>query len=159
MIYKQLWGNLARPGWLGGRVPRVPGPTFLHVNRALDNLFWSICFSLQVIFALNQTLNFQEKMRYGEAQLTYTTDDLIDHYNCGDLTTVLFSAQATQLATLNSNSSQHNEEFQKAQEIDRYFRKALIFERNKRMAKRVMDLLKSYPERDFFFAFGAGWFL
>ena len=95
-------------------------------------------------------------MRHGKASLAYTTDDLIDHYNCGDLKTVLFSAQATQLATLNNNSSQHSEEVITAQQIDQYFRKALIYERNERMAKRVMDLLKFHPERDFFFAFGAG---
>ena len=39
MIYKQLYENLARPSWLEGRVPRVPGSTFLHINRALMKVF------------------------------------------------------------------------------------------------------------------------
>lgn len=115
----------------------------------------------QVIFALNQTLNFQEKLRVGEATLAYTTDDLIDHYNCGDLNSVLFSGtQTTRLANMNSaNSSLKELEIQTTQEIDKYFRTELIFKRNEIMAKRVIELLQKYPERNFFFAFGAGHFL
>ena len=109
-----------------------------------------------MIFALNQTLNFQEKLRVGQATLAYTTDDLIEHYNCGDLNTVLFSTQTTRLSSMNSNSTLRQLEIQKAREIDKYFRTELIFKRNERMAKRVIELLKKYPERNFFFAFGAG---
>lgn len=112
-----------------------------------------------MIFALNQTLNFQEKLRAGQATLAYSTDDLIDHYNCGDLHTVLsFSTQTTRLPNMSSNSSSslRELELQKTREIDKYFRTELIFKRNERMAKRVIELLKKYPERNFFFAFGAG---
>ncbi|XP_068725786.1 metalloprotease TIKI homolog isoform X1 [Montipora capricornis] len=114
----------------------------------------------QVIFALNQTLNFQEKLRDGKATLAYTTDDLIDHYNCGDLNTVLsFSTQTARLSTMNSNSSSLELEIQRTHEIDAYFRTELIVKRNERMAKRVIELLNKHPERDFFFAFGAGHFI
>lgn len=113
----------------------------------------------QVIFALNQTLNFQEKLRVGKATLAYTTDDLIDHYNCGDLNTVLFSTQTTRLANLNSNSTLKELEMQATRDIDKYFKTELIFKRNELMAKRVIDLLNKHPERNFFFAFGAGHFL
>ena len=113
---------------------------------------------LQVIFALNQTLDFQEKLRAGKATLAYSTDDLIDHYNCGDLNTVLsFSTQTGRLSTMNSNSSSARDlEMQRTREIDAYFRTELIVKRNERMAKRVIELLNKYPERNFFFAFGAG---
>lgn len=113
----------------------------------------------QVVFALNQTLNFQEKLRVGKAHIAYTTDDLIDHYNCGDLTSVLFSTQSTRLPSISSNFSLRQLELKRTQEIDQYFRKELIFKRNERMAKRVIELLNKYPERNFFFAFGAGHFL
>ena len=43
-----------------------------------------------------------------------------------------------------------------AQHIDDYFRQELIYKRNLRMAERVDELLKSQPDRSFFFAFGAG---
>ncbi|XP_067409516.1 metalloprotease TIKI1 isoform X4 [Emydura macquarii macquarii] len=43
-----------------------------------------------------------------------------------------------------------------AQEIDSYFRQELIYKRNERMGKRVKDLLEEYPDKSFFFAFGAG---
>lgn len=43
-----------------------------------------------------------------------------------------------------------------AQEIDRYFRQELIYKRNERMGKRVMDLLRQNTDKSFFFAFGAG---
>lgn len=45
-----------------------------------------------------------------------------------------------------------------AQHIDDYFRHELIYKRNLRMAERVDQLLKSQPDRSFFFAFGAGKF-
>lgn len=109
-----------------------------------------------MVFALNQTLNFQEKLRVGKAHLAYTTDDLIDHYNCGDLNSVLFSTQSTRLPSMTSNSSLRQLELKKTQEIDQYFRTELIFKRNERMAKRVIELLNKYPGRNFFFAFGAG---
>ena len=105
---------------------------------------------------MNQTLNFQEKLRVGKATLAYTTDDLIDHYNCGDLNTVLFSTQTTRLANMNSNSTLKELEMQATRDIDKYFKTELIFKRNELMAKRVIDLLTKHPERNFFFAFGAG---
>jgi len=118
-----------------------------------------LIFLLQVAFALNQTLNFQENLRVGKAHLAYSTDDLIDHYNCGDLNSVLFSTQSTRLPSMSSNSSLRQLELKRTQEIDQYFRTELIFKRNERMAKRVIQLLNKYPERNFFFAFGAGKFI
>ncbi|XP_020825169.1 metalloprotease TIKI1 isoform X2 [Phascolarctos cinereus] len=46
-----------------------------------------------------------------------------------------------------------------AQEIDSYFRQELIYKRNERMGKRVKALLEEYPDKGFFFAFGAGHFM
>ncbi|XP_066472814.1 metalloprotease TIKI1 isoform X3 [Tiliqua scincoides] len=46
-----------------------------------------------------------------------------------------------------------------AQEIDNYFRQELIYKRNERMGKRVKNLLEEYPDKSFFFAFGAGHFM
>ncbi|XP_008116897.2 metalloprotease TIKI1 isoform X3 [Anolis carolinensis] len=46
-----------------------------------------------------------------------------------------------------------------AMEIDSYFRQELIYKRNERMGKRVKDLLEEYPDKSFFFAFGAGHFM
>ncbi|XP_020917815.1 metalloprotease TIKI homolog [Exaiptasia diaphana] len=112
--------------------------------------------SSQVIFALNQSLRFQERLRRGQAHLTYSTDDLIDHYNCGDLKTVLFSTQSTQISPLSSNSTRDHNDQRKAKAIDKYFKSELIYQRNIRMARRVVGLLRNHPEKDFFFAFGAG---
>lgn len=52
---------------------------------------------LQVVFALNHTLSQQEILRAGDGRLTFTTDDLIRHYNCGDLDAVIFSQDTTQV--------------------------------------------------------------
>ncbi|KAK2547833.1 Metalloprotease TIKI2 [Acropora cervicornis] len=61
---------------------------------------------------------------------------------------------------MNSNSSSARDlEIQRTREIDAYFRTELIVKRNERMAKRVIELLNKYPERNFFFAFGAGHFI
>lgn len=88
--------------------------------------------------------------------MTYTTDDLIDHYNCGDLKTVLFSTQSTQISPLTGNSTRNDKDQKKAKAIDKYFKSQLIYQRNIRMARRVVGLLRDHPEKDFFFAFGAG---
>ena len=50
-----------------------------------------------MIFALNQTLHHQESLRAGDNSKPYTTDDLIKHYNCGDLNAVIFSHDTAQV--------------------------------------------------------------
>ncbi|PNI42487.1 TRABD2A isoform 4 [Pan troglodytes] len=100
----------------------------------------------QVIFALNQTLLQQESLRAGSLQIPYTTEDLIKHYNCGDLSSVILSHDSSQ-------------ERITAQEIDSYLRRELIHKRNERIGKRVKALLEEFPDKGFFFAFGAGHFM
>nr|DBA28276.1 TPA: hypothetical protein GDO54_008663 [Pyxicephalus adspersus] len=112
----------------------------------------------QVIFALNQTLLQLESRRAGSLQVPYTTDDLIKHYNCGDLNSIIFSQESSQVPSLRNVTLPPHERIT-AQEIDNYFRQELIYKRNERMGKRVKDLLEEFPEKSFFFAFGAGHFI
>ncbi|OCU00824.1 metalloprotease TIKI1 [Xenopus laevis] len=112
----------------------------------------------QVIFALNQTLLQQENLRAGSFQVPYSTEDLIKHYNCGDLNSIIFNHDSSQVPHF-INSTLPAQERITAQEIDNYFRQELIYKRNERMGKRVKDLLEQFPEKSFFFAFGAGHFL
>ncbi|KAM4642773.1 metalloprotease TIKI2 [Discoglossus pictus] len=112
----------------------------------------------QVVFALNQTLLQHESLRAGSFQAPYTTEDLIKHYNCGDLNTVIFSHDTSQLPKFINTTLPPHEQVT-AQEIDIYFRQELIYKRNERMARRVMALLRENKDRSFFFAFGAGHFL
>ncbi|XP_057282477.1 metalloprotease TIKI1 isoform X1 [Pezoporus wallicus] len=112
----------------------------------------------QVVFALNQTLLQQESLRAGSLQIPYTTEDLIKHYNCGDLSSIIFNHDASQVPNfINATLPAH--ERITAQEIDSYFRQELIYKRNERMGRRVKDLLEEYPDKSFFFAFGAGHFM
>ncbi|XP_061220966.1 metalloprotease TIKI1 isoform X1 [Neopsephotus bourkii] len=112
----------------------------------------------QVVFALNQTLLQQESLRAGSLQIPYTTEDLIKHYNCGDLSSIIFNHDASQVPNfINATLPAH--ERITAQEIDSYFRQELIYKRNERMGRRVKDLLEGYPDKSFFFAFGAGHFM
>ena len=108
------------------------------------------------MFALNQSLSLQERIRYGKAKLTYTTDDLVDLYNCGDLSSVLYQTQTIKVLELRENSTLEERDLKKAQEIQNHLTQELIFKRNERMAKRVKELLQKYHHRSFFFAFGAG---
>ncbi|XP_033118305.1 metalloprotease TIKI1-like [Anneissia japonica] len=112
----------------------------------------------QVLFALNQTLFQHESLRSGESHMSYTTEDLIRHYNCGDLDSVIFNRDTAQLARM-LNTTLTSVEYTTANEIDEYFKEELIIKRNRRMAKRVKELLEEYPKKSFFFAFGAGHFL
>ncbi|CAH2293489.1 metalloprotease TIKI1 [Pelobates cultripes] len=112
----------------------------------------------QVIFALNQTLLQQESLRAGVLQAPYTTEDLIKHYNCGDLNSIIFNHDSSQVPNF-INATLPIQERITAQEIDNYFRQELIYKRNERMGHRVKNLLEEFPDKSFFFAFGAGHFL
>ncbi|XP_068508965.1 metalloprotease TIKI1 [Syngnathus scovelli] len=112
----------------------------------------------QVIFALNQTLLQQESLRAGSLQVPYTTEDLIRHYNCGDLNSIIFNHDTSQVPNFNNVTLPPSEQVT-AQEIDSYFRQELIYKRNERMGKRVKALLEEHTDKSFFFAFGAGHFL
>ncbi|KAJ3605456.1 hypothetical protein NHX12_027502 [Muraenolepis orangiensis] len=112
----------------------------------------------QVIFALNQTLLQQESLRAGSLRVPYTTDDLIKHYNCGDLNSIIFNHDTSQVPNFNNVTLPLSEQVT-AQEIDSYFRQELIYKRNERMGRRVRALMEERPDKSFFFAFGAGHFL
>ncbi|CAL8280271.1 unnamed protein product [Gadus morhua 'NCC'] len=112
----------------------------------------------QVIFALNQTLLQQESLRAGSLQVPYTTDDLIKHYNCGDLNSIIFNHDTSQVPNFNNVTLPPSEQVT-AQEIDSYFRQELIYKRNERMGRRVRAMMEEHPDKSFFFAFGAGHFL
>uniref|UniRef100_H3BDM4 Metalloprotease TIKI n=2 Tax=Latimeria chalumnae TaxID=7897 RepID=H3BDM4_LATCH len=109
----------------------------------------------QVLFALNQTLLQQESLRAGSLQAPYTTEDLIKHYNCGDLNTVIFNHDTSQLPNFINTTLPPHEQVT-AQQIDSYFRQELIYKRNERMGRRVTTLLQENADKSFFFAFGAG---
>ncbi|XP_030583668.1 metalloprotease TIKI2 [Archocentrus centrarchus] len=112
----------------------------------------------QVLFALNQTLLQHEGVRAGSLQGSYTTEDLITHYNCGDLSAIIFNHDTSQLPHfINSSLPAHDR--MTAQQIDSYFRQELIYKRNERMARRVSAMLQRNPNHTYFFAFGAGHFL
>nr|XP_017498912.1 metalloprotease TIKI2 isoform X5 [Manis javanica] len=129
----------------------------------------------QVLFALNQTLLQHESVRAGSLQAPYTTEDLIKHYNCGDLNAVIFNHDTSQPTLFQEelkaasvlplqlpnfiNTTLPPHEQVTAQEIDSYFRQELIYKRNERMGKRVMALLQENGDKICFFAFGAGHFL
>ncbi|XP_026887864.2 metalloprotease TIKI2 isoform X1 [Electrophorus electricus] len=112
----------------------------------------------QVLFALNQTLRQQEGLREGSTQDPFTTEDLITHYNCGDLSSIIFNHDTSQMPHF-INTSLLDHERSTAQQIDSYLRQELIYKRNERMARRVSALLQRSPAHSFFFAFGAGHFL
>ncbi|NXS09660.1 TIKI2 Metalloprotease, partial [Neodrepanis coruscans] len=112
----------------------------------------------QVVFALNQTLLQQESLRAGSFQIPYTTEDLIKHYSYGDLSSIIFNHDTSQVPNFIKATLLAHERIT-AQEIDSYFRQELIYKRNERMGRRVKDVLEEHPNKSFFFAFGAGHFM
>ncbi|XP_076439978.1 metalloprotease TIKI1-like [Babylonia areolata] len=112
----------------------------------------------QVVFALNQTLVQHEVTRAGRERSPFTTVDLIRNYNCGDLNSIMITSNTRQVPYL-LNSSMPPAEAVTARRIDDYFQQELIDKRNERMAQRVNALLTRFPNKSFFFAFGAGHFL
>lgn len=112
----------------------------------------------QVLFALNRTLGQHESYRLSNSAIPFTTDDLIHHYNCGDLNDIIFNRDSAQVPNL-LNHTVPPSEIKMAQVINDYFRTELVYKRNERMADRAASLLNSNPHEGFFFAFGAGHFL
>lgn len=60
--------------------------------KPLNNLNLS-----QVVYALNRTLWQHERIRRGLIASPMTTDDLIRHYNCGNLNAIIFNQDTTQV--------------------------------------------------------------
>ena len=104
-----------------------------------------------MIIALNQTLTLHEKIR-AEPSAAYSTKDLIYHYNCGELSKVLSIPSVIQL----NNSSLNKFEIAESRKFDEYLREELLYNRNKKMARRVMQHIVNKPNQSFLFAFGAG---
>merc|ERR1719268_191583 len=76
----------------------------------------------QVIFALNQTLQLQKDVRQGNTTPQFTTEDLIKNYRCGNLNSVVFNRDTTQVPLLTARSRLDMGEEKIANEIDEYFR-------------------------------------
>lgn len=115
----------------------------------------NLIFIQQVLFALNHTLLQHEELRENEMHSTYTTDDLIRHYNCGDLNAVVFGQDTAPVPAI-TNWTLSEEDAAFAKNIDHYFRQELIYNRNMRMGNRVAQLIEKNPGQSLFFAFGAG---
>ena len=120
----------------------------------------------QVIFALNQTLQQHEDIRAGLVEPSYTTDDLISNYQCGNLNSVVFNQDTAQVPLLTARRQLNTagwfhsvqtvqgirrskisyiSEQKLASEIDNYFRESLIYKRNRRMAGRVIGKIIIIP--------------
>ena len=111
----------------------------------------------------------QEDIRWGNSRgSVFGIDELITHYRNGNLDEVYFNqdavlfpslSRATEIAQSESAKISSERDRQIATQIDTYFKEQMIFQRNKRMAERVIDLLVKQPKTSFFFAFGAGHFV
>ncbi|KAK2709631.1 metalloprotease TIKI1-like isoform X2 [Artemia franciscana] len=112
----------------------------------------------QVIFVLNQTLKAKEAhFSDTRPRSSIATEELIKHYQCGNLDSVIFNQDT--LISLDHTPEAESREKIVGRRIDQYFRNELILKRNERMGQRVAHLIKSYPQKSFFFAFGAGHFI
>ncbi|XP_023228655.1 metalloprotease TIKI1-like [Centruroides sculpturatus] len=108
----------------------------------------------QVLFALNQTL--QSIDNENKVNVSRNSDDLIHHYNCRNLNSIIFNQDTTQLPKLTNMTS---EDMDVARDMEHYFRDEFIYKRNKKIGDRVIQLILNHPNETFFFAFGAGHFL
>ena len=69
--------------------------------------------------------------RYGRAKPSYTTDDLIENYQCGNLNSVVFNQDTAQVPLLTARRQLDTAEQTLAAEIDSYFKESLIYKRNR----------------------------
>jgi len=115
----------------------------------------------QVIFALNQTLEEQDNYRFGRSTPVYTTEKIVDSYKCGEIDSFsMFSSEySSKVPLLTPKSDLSKEQAQISEEINQYFKEHLIYRRNKKMSRRVIELLLNNDDQSFFFVFGAGHFV
>ncbi|CAN0218771.1 unnamed protein product [Lampetra planeri] len=196
---RPIWLLLLLP-WLRGGGGGSHSPPLLDVHLAREaararkhlgavELVHEQCAPLnrlstaQVVFALNQSLSQHESVRGlwearggvggpWEEPPTPSTEQLIQHYNCGDLTAFVFGQNASQVPRYTHaralktktprialNTTLLGQEEDVSAQTERYFRTELIQKRNERMGRRVAALLHAHPSSTLFFAFGAGHFL
>ena len=131
----------------GRRVQALETP--LEQCRPLNNLG-----EAQVNFALHQLLRRAEqqmKLPDGKEQ----SSDLVLAYNCGTLDAATFDRDTTVALARDATDSDRR----RAAEIDAYFRRTLLSDRNRRMAQRILLLLTQRPHRHPpLIALGAGHF-
>jgi len=106
----------------------------------------------QAIFLLNYTLHLQELIRNGKMMPEHESeqDKILKVYLCGNLEKGIVSGSNRLL--VNSNAKDHVAESQvkKIIEIEEYLMKELVFKRNKKMARRINELLKTNKTLTFF---------
>ncbi|RWS29991.1 metalloprotease TIKI2-like isoform X2 [Leptotrombidium deliense] len=113
--------------------------------------------NMQVLFALNRTLSQHENIRYGFMRPSYTTQDLIRHYNCGNLNSIIFNQGTSQVPSLiGSSYSESSKDKESSERLENYFRNELVIKRNLKMAQKVIEILAANAHKSYFFAFGAG---
>ncbi len=101
MFLKRNTGHactISPPSWQIRFAPIAESLRMQKVTAAF--LSFCLSLSLQVLFALNQTLLQHEGVRAGSLQGSYTTEDLITHYNCGDLSSIIFNHDTSQVGLL-----------------------------------------------------------
>jgi len=115
----------------------------------------------QVVFALNQTLEEQEAFRRGTSSAVYTTEKIVTSYKCGEIDSFsMFSSEySTKVPLLTPKTGLSQEQEKISEEINQYFKEHLINRRNRRMSRRVIELLFNNRGQSLFFVFGAGHFV
>lgn len=97
---EEVWKCLLSQRVLGP-TPKPRGKRAIPRGQpALSTALTALSSLGQVLFALNQTLLQHESVRAGSLQVPYTTEDLIKHYNCGDLNAVIFNHDTSQVRCL-----------------------------------------------------------
>lgn len=98
-----------------------------------------------------------EKIRRGEANLPFSTKQLIYHYNCGDLNDVILAQESSSgIASLENTSELNSLQQEQARRFEEYMKEELFFKRNKKMAKRIIKIVNEEPKNSMIFALGAG---
>ncbi|KAI6176570.1 hypothetical protein M3Y97_00812700 [Aphelenchoides bicaudatus] len=111
----------------------------------------------QLIFAINYTLSYLEWSRRNPNRLSTkksTIEELIQMYKCGNLKVTKMEGWRLHESGFTLNA----ELDEQAKKVDEQLKHDIIDQRNARMAMRVHELVKNWPERSFLFALGAGHF-
>uniref|UniRef100_T1JSH8 Metalloprotease TIKI homolog n=2 Tax=Tetranychus urticae TaxID=32264 RepID=T1JSH8_TETUR len=101
-----------------------------------------------VIFALNMSLFNHENIRRGLVLETQRYEALLEKYKCGNIDMLMSQEQMPS-----------KDDALMSGQIEEYFREKFIKNRNPKMVKRIMSLLKEHPSEAYFFAFGVAHFI
>lgn len=110
----------------------------------------------KVFVALNKLLDYLEPLADGPIS---STDSDLETYNCGDFKSLVSARPILPLPSSSNLPNLTSEEAGDLESINEFLVNQIVYRRNRRMSKKIMNLLSRQRNETYLFAIGAGHFV